>query len=432
MTIRLPPATEGRHPLGMTSAAPKRLRLVVDIAMLAVVAVLALGFSTRALAAPVDQSLSPDLETRDHVASLAQACSFCHGLDGRSLSPIFPRLAGQQKDYLSAQIKAFRDKTRTDPPGASISMARMAAGLGDAMIADLAAYYSAQDPVSGSARNPSAVAAGKIIYEHGVPDKILPCLACHGAKAEGAGTTPRLAGQRHLYLERELAAFAANTRADGLMHQESMTLTSSEISAVAAYLAAQSAAKPSGATQTGPVTEAQVADKVKICSSCHAFGGAGVAAPFIFPRLAGQQKDYLSAQIKAFRDKTRTDPPGASISMARMAAGLGDAMIADLAAYYSAESMSPSSAQDLADLTAGKNIYEQGIRDKIPPCLTCHGAKAEGSGTTPRLAGQRRLSLERQLADFAADTRPNALMHKETMNLTRSQISEISAYLAAQ
>ncbi len=177
-------------------------------------------------------------------------------------------------------------------------------------------------------------------------------------------------------------------------------------------------------------TQAQVADKVLVCSFCHGPGGRSVWPAF--PRLAGQQRDYLSAQLKAFRDKTRTDPPGASINMAGMAAYLSDAMIAQLAAYYSAESMTPSSAQDLAGVAAGKNIYEQGIRDKIPPCLTCHGARAEGSGTTPRLAGQRRSSLEHQLASFAADTRPNALMHKETMNLTAPQISDVAAYLAAQ
>ena len=239
MTIRLPPMTEGRHPLGMTSAAPKRLRLVVDIAMLAVVAVLALGFSTRALAAPVDQSLSPDLETRDHVASLAQACSFCHGLDGRSLSPIFPRLAGQQKDYLSAQIKAFRDKTRTDPPGASISMARMAVGLDDAMIADLAAYYSVESMSPSSAQDLVDLTLGKNIYEQGIRDKIPPCLTCHGAKAEGSGTTPRLAGQRRLSLERQLADFAADTRPNALMHKETMNLTRQQISEISAYLAAQ-------------------------------------------------------------------------------------------------------------------------------------------------------------------------------------------------
>ena len=432
MTTSLPTAPEDGNPPSATWLVRKGVRLAAAFAILAVVAVIVTVSACSGIAPHAGQSSAADLETQAQVADKVLVCSFCHGPGGRSVWPAFPRLAGQQRDYLSAQLKAFRDKTRTDPPGASINMAGMAAYLSDAMIAQLAAYYSSQNPAPGSVRNATAVAAGESLYAHGIPDKVLPCLACHGARAEGAGTTPRLAGQRRSYLEPRLASFAANTRPNALMHLEAVNLTAPQISDVAAYLAAQSEGKPSAAAQTGPATPAQVARMVEVCSSCHDFGGAGVAAPFIFPRLAGQQRDYLIAQLKAFRDKTRTDPPGASINMAGMAAYLSDAMIAQLAAYYSAESMTPSSAQDLAGVAAGKNIYEQGIRDKIPPCLTCHGARAEGSGTTPRLAGQRRSSLEHQLASFAADTRPNALMHKETMNLTAPQISDVAAYLAAQ
>src|ERR1700693_2114843 len=50
------------------------------------------------------------------VAGTVHVCSSCHGPGGRSTSSTFPRLAGQQKDYLVAQLQAFRDKTRADPP----------------------------------------------------------------------------------------------------------------------------------------------------------------------------------------------------------------------------------------------------------------------------------------------------------------------------
>jgi cytochrome c553 len=77
-------------------------------------------------------------------------------------------------------------------------------------------------------------------------------------------------------------------------------------------------------------------------------------------------------------------------------------------------------------------MFAMASRDKIPPCLTCHGAKAEGAGKTPRLAGQHRLSLERQLAYYAADTRVDTVMHQESTNLTAQQMTAVSAYLAAQ
>lgn len=362
-----------------------------------------------------------------------RVCSACHEFSGSNVSPIFnfPRLAGQQKDYLIAQLKAFRDKTRVNPPGASIDMAGMAAGLDDAMIERLAAHYAAKNPVSGSVRNSADVAAGKAIYEHGVPDEVLPCLACHGTRAQGEGIIPRLAGQRHLYLRSQLEYFATDKRANGSMHQEALPLTGQQRGEVSAYLAAQSVGRPDAAALTGAVNQEQIKALAQSCSACHEFDGKDASPAFIFPRLAGQQKDYLSAQLRAFRDKTRADPR-ARTYMWNAAAGLGDAMIDGLAAFYSAQTPASGSAQDAIEVAAGKTIYEQGIPDKIPPCLACHLPNAQGAGTTPRLAGQRRLSLERQLAYFAANTRANTSMHQESIALSARQIGDISAYLATQ
>ena len=370
--------------------------------------------------------------TPEQVEETARACSSCHEFGGKGVSPAFtfPRLAGQQKDYLSAQLKAFRDKTRADPRARTYMWDR-AENLDDTMIERLAAYYAAQRPLPGSAQGSTDVAAGRKIYEQGIPDKILPCMACHGARAEGAGTTPRLAGQHRLSLERQLSYFAANARVDAVMHQESTALTEGQIADVSAYLAARSEGKPSAVAHAGPVTPEQVQETARVCSSCHDFGGKGVSPAFTFPRLAGQRKGYLSAQIKAFRDKTRADPRARNYMWERTA-NLDDAMIERLAAYYAAQRPLPGSVQNSTDVAAGRKIYEQGIRGKIPPCMTCHGANAEGAGTKPRLAGQHRLSLERQLAYFSANTRTDAIMHHEAMSLTGQQITEVSAFLAAQ
>lgn len=66
-------------------------------------------------------------------------CAACHGANGHSVNPMWPNLAGQQDQYLIKQIKAFRDGTRTDP-----TMSPMAAGLTDADVENLAAYFSSQ------------------------------------------------------------------------------------------------------------------------------------------------------------------------------------------------------------------------------------------------------------------------------------------------
>jgi cytochrome c553 len=173
------------------------------------------------------------------VEGTQQVCSSCHGSDGKGVSPTFPRLAGQQPEYLAVQLKAFRDKSRADPH-AHTYMWGMAAKLSDETIDGLAASYAAMPPAAGSPGDPAESAAGAKIYQEGIPAKEVPaCIACHGEKAEGAGAIPRLAGQQRGYLERQLAAFISTARANEIMHDNSKNLTPEEISQVAGFLAAQ-------------------------------------------------------------------------------------------------------------------------------------------------------------------------------------------------
>ena len=73
----------------------------------------------------------------------ATVCAGCHGMDGKSVVPGFPNLAGQDRSYLIAQLTAFREKTRTG--GQSVLMYGMAAGLSDEDIENLAAYFASLD-----------------------------------------------------------------------------------------------------------------------------------------------------------------------------------------------------------------------------------------------------------------------------------------------
>jgi len=171
------------------------------------------------------------------VAGTVHVCSSCHGPEGRSISPTFPRLAGQQKDYLVAQLQAFRDKTRADPH-AQTYMWGMAARLSDSTIDGIATYYSSKAPVAGTPSTSPETAAGAKIYTEGIPSENVPaCMSCHGEGAEGNGPIPRLAGQHQAYLARQLEAFASMARANEIMHENSKDLTAEQISEVTAYLA---------------------------------------------------------------------------------------------------------------------------------------------------------------------------------------------------
>ena len=173
------------------------------------------------------------------VMGTVHVCSSCHGPGGHSVSPTFPRLAGQQKDYIEVELKAFRDHTRADPH-AHTYMWGMAAKLTDQTIAGVAAYYSAQTPAVGAPGDPADMAAGKKIFEQGIEARDVPaCMGCHGEHAEGNGPIPRLAGQHRDYIAEQLTNFASNARANEIMHENSKNLTPDEIRAVAAYVAAQ-------------------------------------------------------------------------------------------------------------------------------------------------------------------------------------------------
>ena len=177
--------------------------------------------------------------SQQQVDGALHVCSSCHGFGGRSISPTFPRLAGQQKDYLVAQLQAFRDKTRADPH-AQTYMWGMAKHLSDPVIEAIAAYYSAQPPVAGTPVTSPQIAAGAKIFSGGIPSQNVPaCMGCHGAKAAGVGPIPRLAGQHPAYLALQLQAFASKARANEIMHENSKNLTPEQINEVAAFLATQ-------------------------------------------------------------------------------------------------------------------------------------------------------------------------------------------------
>jgi len=195
-------------------------------------------FAFVALAVAACGGKGPESGSADStVAGTVQVCSSCHGPDGRSISPTFPRLAGQQKDYIVVQLQAFRDKTRADPH-AQTYMWGMAARLSDTTIDGIAAYYASQTPVAGEPGTSPEIAAGDKIFTEGIPSESVPaCMACHGEKAEGNGPIPRLAGQHRAYLARQLEAFASMARANEVMHENSKDLTAEQISEVTAYLA---------------------------------------------------------------------------------------------------------------------------------------------------------------------------------------------------
>lgn len=170
----------------------------------------------------------------------AQVCASCHGPQGNSISPAFPRLAGQNAAYIEAQLKSFKDQTRGDPY-AQAYMWGMVAQLDEDAMKRLADYYAAQKPHHGRPGNRNPLTAGQRIFESGVADAgIAACASCHGENAQGKDAIPRLAGQHPEYLVKQLAAFKSLQRANApVMHVMTQNMTLDQMQAVAQYAASR-------------------------------------------------------------------------------------------------------------------------------------------------------------------------------------------------
>jgi cytochrome c553 len=168
-------------------------------------------------------------------------CKTCHGLSGqgyRGANPM-PRLAGQQTEYLENQLRAFIERRRTNP-----IMNNVAHVLGPNIITALAAHFKDLNPKPLGGAPQELIAAGKKIYQEGVPGTDIPaCASCHGPEAKGDGACPRLAGQLHDYILRKLVNWSkergqdpANPDTSAIMEPIAHGLTEPQIKAVAAYL----------------------------------------------------------------------------------------------------------------------------------------------------------------------------------------------------
>lgn len=189
----------------------------------------------------LNMALAPAAETTDVIKLDKALCVVCHGIGGRSTSPLFPRIAGQNAAYLEEELNEFKTHYRGDKD-AQDYMWGWAGLLNDEEIKLLAAYYEKQPPAPGIPVDPEIRAKGREIFKKGIESQgIPPCLVCHGENGEGNGKAvppvPRLAGQNASYLVKQLKVYQGDKRPAGLaMHVIVQTLTEEEMQQVAQYL----------------------------------------------------------------------------------------------------------------------------------------------------------------------------------------------------
>jgi len=179
----------------------------------------------------------------DVAAGKAQTavCSACHGPDGNSAVPTFPKLAGQGEKYLLKQLKDIRDGARPVP-----TMAGQLDGKSNQQLADIAAYYASQTRTGGQT-DPQLLALGEQVYRSGIPErKVAACTACHSPTGSGNAPAgfPALAGQHAEYIAAQLVAYRkgyedeTGRTNDGdirIMRMNAFGLSDKEIEAVSSY-----------------------------------------------------------------------------------------------------------------------------------------------------------------------------------------------------
>ena len=181
-----------------------------------------------------------------------------------------------------------------------------------------------------------------------------------------------------------------------------------------------------------PPRQGGLGAKLEYCKTCHGLSGQGYLGYFPMPRLAGQQPEYIEAQLRAFIERRRTNP-----IMFNVAHVLSPSMLTALATHFRDLNPKPFGGGPRGSLAEGKTIFEEGLPEaNVPACSACHGTTGKGQNEIPRLAGQVYQYTVGQLTGWkkergqgsAIDT--SAIMAPTAHNLTRSQVEAVAAYVS--
>ena len=161
-------------------------------------------------------------------------CALCHGAEGDSSSPLYPRLAGQHHQYIAKQLGDFKSGRRK-----SDTMNGMAQDLTPEEMLALGVYFEQKPTKPREARDAELAAVGRYIFQRGNDfSGVAACAGCHGDKGHGTEQLPRLAGQVPRYTESQLKSFNTRERTNDneVMHSVASKLTELEVKAVALYI----------------------------------------------------------------------------------------------------------------------------------------------------------------------------------------------------
>jgi len=175
----------------------------------------------------------PDLVKGE--ATFTAVCAACHGADGNSGTPTYPKLSQQHPEYLVKQLQEFKSAKRKNP-----IMQGFAAMLSEDDMKNVAYWATSKKAKAGFSKDKDTVTMGERIYRGGIADRQVPaCAGCHSPTGAGIPAQyPRLSGQHSEYTAGQLTAFRDGVRTNSVqMTQVAAKLNDKEIRAVADYIA---------------------------------------------------------------------------------------------------------------------------------------------------------------------------------------------------
>jgi cytochrome c553 len=345
------------------------------------------------------ESNEPVIDLAAGKAIAEKECAACHGMDGRGVTPEIPNLTAQPAQYLVDALHAYRDGGRLHA-----ALQDMTTGMSEADIANIAAYYSSQEPLEPEV----AATASNKSYAEGSEVAVV-CEQCHGDK--GISTTagvPNLAGQQPAYLIAATMEYKSGARSHEDMGQMLADLEQVDIEKMAMYFAAQTPPARPAPTFGDPV--AGEADSAS-CGKCH--GARGISHRPLVPSLASQDPVYLVRASKAYRDHERSEDT-------KMPAKT-DEQYDNIAAYYAIQKMTASVGDQLS------------VKDMAEKCDRCHNPPAgQRNLTIPTLRGQSHDYLVKAMKEYRDADRDNSMMHKMSANYSDEMIEALASYYASQ
>jgi len=349
--------------------------------------------------APAEKSPAGDPTAGKAIAE--RDCKACHGMDGRGVAPGIPNLAAQRERYLFVALSEYMQVRRTHA-----ALKELAGRLSPAELRNVVAYYASQPPLPVADRKDVQQAS---LLEKG-KTMAAPCAKCHGE--DGNSTTPgipTLAGQQPHYLVTAIDEYHRGDRRTAAMKSILRDANNLELESLALYYASRTPAQ----RPTPPQGDPKVGEPLSaMCGGCH--GPNGVSSDAATPTLAGQDPQYLSKSIKAYRTTRQ------HWGMQRYAAGLSDKDIENISAFYAVQKSQPA------------DTVPTSARELASKCDRCHDAEDNPKMVVPILRGQDKDYLVMALRAYRDDKRENSTMHKMSIIYSNAVIDDMASYYAGQ